>query len=108
MEQSIERLIRCLANLEGKEDEPTTLAIAQDIASGLGAHDREFRDFHYQLLDLIDEGDQGTLDNEQRELDDHTDLIDDANLRVKKGDSHLLSTMSTHQRVRPLLESSRS
>ena len=88
--QSINRLVRRLGNLEGKEAEPNTLVIAQDIAAGLTTHDCEFKDFHYQLLDLIDEADQETLDKEQKKLDEHDDMMDDTNLRVKQ----LLATCS--------------
>ena len=54
------------------------------MAKRLGALDKEFRNSYYQLLDLIDEGDKGALANEQRDLDNHDDVIDDANMHIKQ------------------------
>ena len=82
--KSIDRLVRRLANLEGKATEPSTFATAQEIEKGLKEQDQAYRDFHYQLLDLIDEKDGDTLDKEQEELDKHCDVMDDITMRVKQ------------------------
>ena len=36
------------------------------------------------MLDLIDEADKGALENKQKELDDHNNVMDDAKVRVKQ------------------------
>ena len=87
--KSIARLVRRLSNLEGKEVQPSTYNIAQEIARGLAEHDQEFKEFHYQMLDLMEDTDDDALDREQNELDD---MMDDANLRVKQ----LLAASSAH------------
>jgi len=48
------------------------------MEGGLKEQDRKFKGLHYQLLELIDETEEGTLEREQRELDDHDDAMDEA------------------------------
>ena len=78
---SITRLLRRLSDLEGRAAEPTTFDLAQDVARRLDELDKDFR---AQVLDLIDEEDEVALDNEQKELDAHDDIIDDAKIRVRE------------------------
>ena len=81
---SITRLINRLSILEGKAAEALTFDLTQGMAKKLGELDQEFRQHHYQLLDLIEEEDEDALDNEQKELDKHDDLIDEINMRIKQ------------------------
>ena len=66
--KSIARLLRCIASLEGKATEPTAFIVVQEIAKGLSEQDREFKEFYYQLLDLIDESDEAALEKSRRSL----------------------------------------
>ena len=66
--------------MEGKVAEASTFDLAQGMAKRL---DQEFRQHHHQLLDLIEVEDEDSLDNEQKELDKHDDLIE-INLRMKQ------------------------
>ena len=81
---SITRLVNRLSALERKAAEPTTFDLAQDLAKRLRELDQDFRKYHYELLDLIDEEDEDALDKEQADLDNHDDVIDDTNVRIKQ------------------------
>ena len=96
--KSIARLVRRIASLEGKPIEPTAFDVAQEIAKALSEHDREFKDFHYQLLDLIDESDEGALEKEQKELDDHDDVMDDVKVRIKQLLASSLASVNSPKR----------
>ena len=72
---SVTRLINWLLALEGKSAKSSNFDIAQDMAKRLSVLDQEFRNYHYELLDFIDEGDEGALANEQRDLDKHDNVI---------------------------------
>ena len=88
--KSIARLIRRLSELEAEADQSTTFDLTQDLMVTLGEQDKAFRDHHYDALDLISEEDEVALENEQKVLDRHDDVMDDANLRIKR----LLATAS--------------
>ena len=79
--KSIARLVRHIASLEGKATEPMAFDVTQEIAKGLSEQDCEFKDFHYQLLDLIDESNEGAL---EKELDDYDDVMNNAKVCVKQ------------------------
>ena len=81
---SITRLTNRLSALEDQVAEPSTFDLAQGLATKLAELDQEFRRHHYQLLDLIDEGDEEALRQEQTDLDGHDDAIDDASMRIKR------------------------
>ena len=96
--KSIARLVRRIASLEGKATEPTAYDVAQETAKGMSEQDREFKDFHYQLLDLIDESDEGALEKEQKELDDHDNVMDDAEVHIKQLLASSLASVNSPKR----------
>ena len=81
---SITRLINRLEELEGKADQPMTFDLAQDMAKKLENLDKEFREYHYRLIDLIDEKEEEALRTEQDILDRHDDELADVNVRIKQ------------------------
>ena len=81
---SITRLLNKLGNLEHKVGEASTFDLVSGISDKLTELDRDFRAQHYQVLEHIDEADEGGLAKEQEELDTHDDAFDDAMIRVKQ------------------------
>ena len=59
---SIARLVR---RLESQAAEAMTFDLTGELARELTEHDREFKQQHYQIIDLIDGGDTATLEKEQ-------------------------------------------
>ena len=54
------------------------------MARRLGVLDKKFRSYYYHPLDITDEECEGTLANEQRNLDDNYKVIDGANMHIKQ------------------------
>lgn len=81
---SITKLVTRLEALEAKADQPTMYDHAQELTKKLESLDAEFRKYHYELIDLIDETDDTTLTREQAILDDHDELMEDLNVRARK------------------------
>ena len=62
-----------LKDLESKADQPGTFDLAQQIKLKLETLDKDFKTYHYGLIDLVDAEDKATLKNEQETLDNHDD-----------------------------------
>ena len=73
MRDSIMRLTMKLKDLEGKTDQASTFDLAQGMAQKLDSLDAEFRKHHFQLVELID--DEEVLSKEQEVLDEHDDDV---------------------------------
>ena len=56
-------------------DRPDTPKHAQQLLEKLKSLDGEFRELHYEVIDLIDEGGEDTIEAEQVILDKHDDDV---------------------------------
>ena len=81
---SITRLESRLRELEEISDQPTTADHAHQLAVRSKALDSEFKSYHLQLVDLIDENDDELLEKEQEILDKHDDHVADMNVRFNR------------------------
>ena len=81
---SITRLEKRLRELEAISDQPTTADHAQELTVKLETLDVDFKAYHLQLVDLLDEGEGEVLEKEQEILDEHDDLVADTNIRLKR------------------------
>ena len=79
----ITRLEKRLCELEAISDQPTTTDHAQELTVKLETLDVDFKAYHLQLVDLLDEGEDEVLEREQEILDEHDDLVADMNIRLK-------------------------
>ena len=79
---SITRLATRLKDLETKVDQPTTLDLAHRMSQKLDSLDSEFKVHHYALVDIIDDDDLSS--KEQETLDEHDDEIAELAIRIKK------------------------
>ena len=79
---SITRLATRLKDLETKVDQPTTLDLAHRMSQKLDSLDSEFKVHHYALVDIIDDNDLSS--KEQETLDEHDDEITELAICIKK------------------------
>ena len=79
---SITRLANRLDDLEGTTDDVATRDAAQRMSQKLKELDSEFKTYHYNLIDHID--DDETLGKEQTVLDEHDDTIAALDTRIKR------------------------
>ena len=75
MRASITRLGGRLKDLQGTADRPDTPKHAQQLLEKLKSLDGEIRELHYEVIDLIDEGGEDTIEAEQVILDKHDDDV---------------------------------
>ena len=81
---SITRFNTKLKDLESKADQPGTFDLAQQMKHKLETLDKDFKTYHYALVDLIDAEDEATLKNEQETLDSHDDEMAVLAVRVQQ------------------------
>ena len=80
---SITRLEKRLRELEDTAEQPATPDHARELAVKLDTLVTDFKDYHLQILDLMEDVDD-ELRHEQETLDDHDDIISDINIRIKR------------------------
>ena len=81
MRASITRITTKLKDLEDKTDHASTSDLAQGMARKVESLDTEFRKHHFELVDLVD--DEEALSREQEILDDHDDDVAELTTRIK-------------------------
>ena len=91
MRASITRLRTRLTELEGTADQPDH---ARQLLGKLRSLDEEFRGLHYELIDLLDEGNEDLLEAEQATLDKHDDDVATLTVCLEN-----LSTSTDHARA---------
>ena len=74
--------------------QPTTADHTHQLAVRSKALDSEFKSYHLQLVDLIDENDDELLEKEQEILDKHDDHVADMNVRFNRLYSNATPTAS--------------
>ena len=79
---SITKLRTKIGELERKVDDPSTLDIAQRLASKLESLDAEFKVHHYSVIELIENEDE--LDDEQDAIDQHDDIVTELGICIQK------------------------
>ena len=79
---SLTRLTNRIQDIERESGEPKTLELAQRMAQKLTDLDAEFRSHHHALIDLIEDDD--ALSREQETLDAHDDLVTELSVRIKR------------------------
>ena len=79
---SITRFNTKLKDLESKADQAGTFDLAQQMKLKLESLDKDFKTYHYALVDLID--DEATLASEQETLDNHDDEMAILAVRVQQ------------------------
>ena len=82
MRVSINQFNTKLKDLEGKADQPGTLDLTQQMKLKLESLDKDFKTYHYALVDLID--DEATLASKQESLDNHDDEMAILTVRVQQ------------------------
>ena len=71
---SLTRLHKTLKDLSRKSpDDPKTATLVSHHAKRLESLDREFREYHSSIVDLLDDGDETAALTEQETLDQHDD-----------------------------------
>ena len=80
---SITRLSTKVKELERKPG-PISLSTADNLSHKLESLDSEFRKYHYDFIDLVDEVDDTTLAAEQDVLDKHDEEIKSLTTRIKR------------------------
>ena len=80
---SITRLEKRLRELEDTAEQPATPDHARQLAVKLDTLVTDFKNYHLQILDLMEDVDD-ELRHEQETLDDHDDIISDINIRIKR------------------------
>ena len=79
---SITRFNTKLKDLESKADQAGTFDLAQQMKLKLESLDKDFKTYHYALVDLVD--DEATLASEQETLDNHDDEMAILAVRVQQ------------------------
>ena len=79
---SITRLATKLRDLKEMTDQPMTPDLVQAMTQKLNTLDAEFRKYHFELIDLID--DEETLAKEQETLDSHDDNVSALSTQMKQ------------------------
>ncbi len=92
---SITRLETRLNELEGLIQQPSNVEHARQLAAKLETLDAEFKLYHFQIVDLLDDEEQ--LEREQEALDNHDDHVLDLDVRFKRLCSLTTPTQSTDQ-----------
>ena len=80
---SITLLTTRLKELEDADPELDTPKHAQQLLGKLKSLDEEFRGLHYDVIDLIDDGSEDTVEAEQVILDKHDDDVSALTVRLK-------------------------
>jgi len=80
---SVTRLGTRVTELEDIADQPGTTGHARQILTKLKSCDDEFKKWHFQIIDSIDEEDGVSLDNEQTVLDNFDDAVSDLTVRLE-------------------------
>ena len=75
MRASITRLGTRLTELEDTADQPRPPDHARQLLGKLRSLNGEFRQLHYELIDLIDADNEEALETEQAVLDKHDDNV---------------------------------
>ena len=99
MRASITRLGGRLKDLQDTADRPDTPKHAQQLLEKLKSLDGEFRELHYEVIDLIDEGGEDTIEAEQVILDKHDDDVAALTVHLE---SLLVATVSVPDIRKPL------
>ena len=80
----ITRLEKRIRELEGISDQPNTPDHARELASNMESLAAEFKEYHFELVDKIEESEDALLEREQDILDEQSDLISDLNIRLRR------------------------
>ena len=91
---------RITTELEEMPDQEAANRHAQCLSTKLSALDSEFKSIHFQLIDLIDVEDEGTIEKEQDIMEKHDDDdIDSLTIRVQGllVASRTISALSDHR-----------
>jgi hypothetical protein len=80
---SITRICSRIEELEGLGDHPSTVENAKQLASKLESLESEFKSYHFQIVDLLEE-DEEALGREQDILDNHDDQVAAMSVCIKK------------------------
>ena len=91
---SITRIRSRIEELEGLGDHPSTAENAKQLASKLESLESEFKSYHFQIVDLVEE-DEEALSREQDILDNHDDQVAAMSVRIKKLCSSATPTRSS-------------
>ena len=94
---SITRLEKRLRELEAIPSQPATADHAQELTAKLAVLDAEYKSYHLELIDLIE--DSEVLEKEQDTLDNHDDAVTDMNIRLKRLCSIATSSSTDQQRM---------
>ena len=81
---SITKLASRLKQLESKVHEPSTLELAQQLVPNLNSLDARFKEQHFLIIDLLEEGDETSLAKEQEVLDNHDEELSTLLLRTQQ------------------------
>ena len=100
MRASITRLGTRLKELEDAAPKPDTPTHARQLLEKFKSLDKEFRGLHYEVIDLIDDGSEDTVEAEQVVLDKHDDDV--AALTVRLESLSVVAVSSTADTRRPL------
>lgn len=84
MRGSVTRLGGRVRELEETAEESGTPELAKQLVAKLGNLDKEFKVHHFQLIDLVDAADVGTLEREQEVLDKLDDDITALTVRLQQ------------------------
>ena len=90
---------RTTTELEEMPDQEAANRHGQCLSTRLSALDSEFKSIHFQLIDLIDVEDEGTIEKEQDIMEKHDDDIDSLTIRVQGllVASRTISALSDHR-----------
>lgn len=91
---SVTRLMTCVGELEGLAGQPSTADHAHQLLTKLRAHDEEFKNLHFQIIDSIAEENEEELEAEQEILNGFEDAVCDLTIR--------LEALSAHDPVAPV------
>ncbi len=100
MRASITRLGTRLKELEDAAPKSNMPTHARQLLEKLKSLDKEFRGLHYEVIDLIDDGSEDTVEAEQVVLDKHDDDV--AALTVRLESLSVVAVSSTADARRPL------
>ena len=81
---SITKLASQLKQLESKVHEPLTLKLAQQLVPNFNSLDARFKEQHFLIIDLLEEGNETSLEKEQEVLDNHDEELSTLLLRTQQ------------------------
>ena len=81
---SITQLDSHLNELEDVDDQPGTPGHARQLAAKLETLNSQLKNYHFQLIDLLDDEDEDSLQKEQDILDKHDDIVAELNMRIER------------------------